>query len=514
MRIGIVGAGVAGLSTAKVLRQVGHDVVVYDRAPDVGGVWSRTRRYPGVATQNTRDTYALSDFRMPENYPEWPSGEQVQAYLSAYTDHFGIAPCLRLEHEVVQAEPRTDGWTLTVRDLTTDRTDQELFDHLVVANGVFCEPAMPSWDGQQEFADAGGQLRAVVGFRDLDDARDRHVVVVGYGKSACDVAQQVSAVAGSTHIVARELLWKMPRMIGGVLNFKYLLLTRMGEALFRYQHLRGVDKFLHGPGDGLRRRMLTSVGTIAVLQFGLKGLGLIPRGTMEDIVKHAIGLSTDGFYERVADGTITVHRDRTVKQLLEKVGAPHIELDDGTLLPADLVVCATGYTQGIAFLDPAVHDRLTDDQGNYLLYRHVLPLGVPHLSFAGYNSSFFSPLSAEMAAIWTAAHLAGQVDLPDPHAMRTQVRDRLAFLDDALGGHHNHGTKIIPFSMHNIDELLNDLELNLGPVRRAQQWLAPIDPAAYRHVAEVLVGRLTAAAAGTQPNGAGQTVQVPAAAPV
>ena len=38
MRVGIVGAGVAGLTTAKVLKQAGHEVIVYDKAPDVGGV--------------------------------------------------------------------------------------------------------------------------------------------------------------------------------------------------------------------------------------------------------------------------------------------------------------------------------------------------------------------------------------------------------------------------------------------------------------------------------------------
>ncbi|MGE0299890.1 MAG: FAD-dependent oxidoreductase, partial [Pseudonocardia sp.] len=65
MRIGIVGAGVAGLCTAKVLRAAGHDVVVWERAPDVGGVWSATRRYPGLSTQSPRDTYAFSDFPMP-----------------------------------------------------------------------------------------------------------------------------------------------------------------------------------------------------------------------------------------------------------------------------------------------------------------------------------------------------------------------------------------------------------------------------------------------------------------
>ncbi|MEJ7716402.1 MAG: FAD-dependent oxidoreductase [Thermoleophilaceae bacterium] len=44
MHIGIIGAGFAGLSHAKVLREFGFDVTVFDKTPDVGGVWSRTRR--------------------------------------------------------------------------------------------------------------------------------------------------------------------------------------------------------------------------------------------------------------------------------------------------------------------------------------------------------------------------------------------------------------------------------------------------------------------------------------
>ena len=72
MRVGIIGAGVAGLTTAKVLKQAGHEVVVYDKAPDVGGVWSRTRRYPGLTTQSPKAQYSLSDFPMPRDYPEWP----------------------------------------------------------------------------------------------------------------------------------------------------------------------------------------------------------------------------------------------------------------------------------------------------------------------------------------------------------------------------------------------------------------------------------------------------------
>ena len=78
MRVGIIGAGVAGLTTAKVLMQAGHDVVVYEKAPDVGGVWSRTRRYPGLTTQSPKAQYSLSDFPMPRDYPEWPSARRYR----------------------------------------------------------------------------------------------------------------------------------------------------------------------------------------------------------------------------------------------------------------------------------------------------------------------------------------------------------------------------------------------------------------------------------------------------
>ncbi|MFJ3496968.1 flavin-containing monooxygenase [Streptomyces sp. NPDC086091] len=493
MRIGIIGAGVAGLSTAKVLKQAGHDVVVFDRTPDVGGVWSRTRRYPGVSTQSPKAQYSLSDFPMPSDYPEWPSGEQVQRYFAAYATAFGLDPHLRLDTEVITAEAAGGGWALTVRPAGTGPeagTVTEVFDRLVVANGVFCEPAMPAFPGVDEFTAAGGRLCAGSEFHDVEEARDRHVLVVGYGKSACDVAVAISRVAAGTDVIARQMLWKVPRRIAGVVNFKLLLLTRMGEALFRYRVLRGVEKFLHGPANGLRRRMLNSIGSVSVRQYGLKQAGLVPRGGMEDIVKGAIGLGTEGFYEGVADGSITVHRDVTIARLSAEDGRPHAALEDGTVLPADLIVCATGFTQGVPFLGPDVERRLLDERGNFMLYRQILPLGVPGLYFNGYNSSFFSPLNAEMAALWIAADLAGAVALPPERERREAVVAQLAFMDTATDTHHCRGTKIIPFSMHNVDEVLSDLDLNVSAAVRASHWLNPVDPAAYRRITPRLLARL------------------------
>jgi Flavin-binding monooxygenase-like len=485
MRVGIVGAGVAGLTTAKVLKQGGHEVIVYDKAPDVGGVWSRTRRYPGLTTQSPKAQYSLSDFPMPRDYPEWPSGAQVQAYLAAYAAHFGLDDALRLSTEVTSAVPAPDGgWTVTAGGTA------EGFDKLVVANGIFCEPAVPRYPGEAEFTAAGGQVLAGTELHDQEQARDKRVLVVGYGKSACDVTVPVSQVAASTDVIARHLLWKVPRRIGGFLNFKMLLLTRMGEALFKYLRPRGVEKFLHGPGNGVRGRMVNSIGSASVRQFGLKRLKLVPPGQMEDIVRGAIGLSTEGFFEGVAAGRIAVHPNRTIVRLLADGDRPAAELDDGTRLPADLVICATGFTQGVPFLPADVLRRVLDERGNFMLYRQIRPVDVPGLYFNGYNSSFFSPLNAEMAAVWIAADLAGVVPLPEPAAMRRQVIDQLAFMDAATDTHHCHGGKIIPFSLHNVDEVLGDLGVNISARVRAWHWLMPVDPAAYRRIAPAVISRL------------------------
>jgi dimethylaniline monooxygenase (N-oxide forming) len=74
-RVCIVGAGVSGLVAAKVFLSRHYDVIVVETTPEIGGVWSPSKSYPGVRTQTPRDLYCYSDFPMPSTYPEWPTGE-------------------------------------------------------------------------------------------------------------------------------------------------------------------------------------------------------------------------------------------------------------------------------------------------------------------------------------------------------------------------------------------------------------------------------------------------------
>jgi dimethylaniline monooxygenase (N-oxide forming) len=67
-------------------------------------VWSSTRAYPGVTTENDRVSYAFSDFPMPDGFPEHPSGARVRAYLDSYARAKGL-PLISLSARVESAEP-------------------------------------------------------------------------------------------------------------------------------------------------------------------------------------------------------------------------------------------------------------------------------------------------------------------------------------------------------------------------------------------------------------------------
>lgn len=483
MRVAVVGAGFAGLSTAKVLTSFGHDVTVYDKAPDVGGVWSRTRRYPGLTTQNDKGTYALSDFPMPSDYPEWPTGKQVQAYLQAYADHFGLTDKIKLCTEVVSVEQRTTGgWVInTTAGATTA-------DHLVVANGIFSDPAVPDYPGADKFTAAGGKICHASEFTDLHNARGRDILVVGYGKSSCDVATALSGVASSTTVVARSLLWKQPRRVAGI-NFKYVMLTRLSEALVPYITANGIEKFLHGPGRTLRNAIFRTMQFQYERQLKLARLGLYPDGSLERIARSTVSLVTEGFFEGVADGTIVVHRDTEIDRLDVRSGKPVAELRSGAVVPADVIICGTGWHQRVPFLPEDLNERIHDERGNFELYRQILPHDVADLTFCGYNSSFFSPLSAEVAALWIATHLSGNLTLPPVDERRAHVAKRLRWMEERTEGKHARGTNIIPFSMHNIDEMLADLDLRLGRVRRFLEWVLPPKPESYARLCRAQLNR-------------------------
>ena len=402
--------------------------------------------------------------------------------MEAYTHLFGFADDILLNTQVNHAKLNEDEtWTIKAeRTLPGGDSEQieQAFDWLIVCNGIFSIPSIPDYEGVEAFQAAGGVICHTSEFVDPEIARDKNVLVVGYGKSSCDVANATVGISSNTTVVARSLIWKIPKLIGNVVNLKYIFQTRMSEALFRYIRMTRFEAFLHGVGLPIRNAMMNSIEWVIQRQFRLREIGLHPEKRLETIARSTISMVTPGFFENISAGRLGIRKATEIKALR----AGEAELSSGETLPADLIVCGTGWHQQVPFLDHDIMEKVTDKEGNFRLFKSVLPLGVPNLLFNGYNSSFYSQLNAEVVSLWIAEYLQGGVTLPATERMNQWIDERLAWMKERTDGKHSKGTNIIPFSLHQIDELLKDINLELGVMKRFSQWFIPVVGSDFEHL--------------------------------
>lgn len=481
--VGIVGAGFAGLSTARIFDLYGITPTVYEKEPEVGGVWASSRRYPGLTTQNPKDTYYLSELKMDKSYPEWPLGHQVQEYMEKYVDHVDIRKHLRLNTSVTKTYMEGDKWVVeSEKDGVSAR---DVYDYLIVCNGIFSDPFIPPFKGTDAFKAAGGRVCHTSQFNEKQDAKDKNMVIVGYGKSSLDVASHVSDLAKNTNVVARSIIWKVPKKFFGVVNMKLILLTRLGENLFEYIRPKGAAKALHGPLKFVRNGLLGGVQKVVTKQLKLNKTGLNPGNSLETIARANVSLASDNFFNKVESGNIKVNKTE-ITELLPSMEAI---LKDGSKIPADIVVCGTGWKQRVPFMDEKVMENVLDDNGDYRLYKNQLPFGTKNLAFNGYNSSFYSQLSSEIGALWLAEYFTGGLNLPNEAEMKRATDEQLAWSKERSEGKNSKGTNIIPFTMNHVDELLEDVGYDVSGFKKFVQWNLPIAPADYKPIIHKAVAR-------------------------
>jgi dimethylaniline monooxygenase (N-oxide forming) len=243
----VIGAGLAGLAAAKVLKQDGFEIMVFEKEGELGGVWAASRTYPGLRANNSRDSYAFSDFPYPDTADEFPTAEQIRAYANAYAGRFALRPLIRLSTEVVSVRRvANDRFEVLVRPGVGNRIVCE-FDFVVVCNGVFSEPQTPHLDGQELFHGS------IVHSSQLTDPRiavGKRVVVVGVGKSALDCAAWAAQHARTCTLVFRSPHWMAPRYLFRRIRIDRVIFTRVFELFLRYHRMGGLESFLHGPMRG------------------------------------------------------------------------------------------------------------------------------------------------------------------------------------------------------------------------------------------------------------------------
>ena len=472
-RVCIVGAGVAGLVTAKVLKQDGFDVVVFEKEAELGGVWAQSRTYPGLRANNSRESYAFSDFPYPGTADRFPTAEQIRAYLNAYTDRFELRPLICLSTEVVSI---TGVAGQRFRVLARSPGGHELateFDFVVVCNGVFSEPHMPRLDGHERF------VGSILHSSQLTDPRminGKRVVVVGAGKSALDCAGWAGQHARTCTLVFRSPHWMAPRYVFGRISIEWVILTRFFALFLRYHRLGRVEAFLHGPMRGFVR-LWWQGWSRAMRRYLNVPAELVPDAALPAGFEN-IGIGRE-FYDTLNLGKLGLRRARIARF----AGADALDLETGETLQADVVVLATGWRQSFAFLDS---DLLSEVQRNsrLWLYRHILPPREPRLGFIGYASSTACQLTSEVAAHWLSQRFRGELNLPSVDEMEREIARVLEWAAEVFPGRHQ-GYFVGPYLAHYLDDLLRDMKL---PHQRTgnfvSEYFAPLWPHRYRNLAE------------------------------
>ena len=228
--------------------------------------------------------------------------------------------------------------------------------------------------------------------------------------------------------------------------------------------------------------MLNSVEFVVERQLGLKRLGLHPNMPLESIARSTVSLVSDDFYQNIEAGKIGIQKKAVITQLNGKQAL----LSNGETVPVDIIICGTGWQQVCPFLEQDIMDKVTDEVGNFRLFRSMIPVDVPRLAFNGYNSSFFSQLNCEVGALWLADYLNQGFQLPSSGEQNRDIDERLAWMQERTQGKHSKGTNIIPFSIHHIDELLEDMQMNIGRFTQLKQWLGALHPKVYGHILPAL----------------------------
>ncbi|KAK0622173.1 hypothetical protein DIS24_g11340, partial [Lasiodiplodia hormozganensis] len=131
----IVGAGFHGLSLARTYTTTHPtaSLLILDAAPSIGGVWARSRLYPGLKTNSQAGHFEFADYPMLGNprYPEVRpdehiAGDSVRRYLEDYAEEKGLVGRVRCGRKVVEAEDLgKEGWVVCVEEVDGEEGDEE-----------------------------------------------------------------------------------------------------------------------------------------------------------------------------------------------------------------------------------------------------------------------------------------------------------------------------------------------------------------------------------------------------
>ncbi|KUM30192.1 FAD-dependent oxidoreductase [Arthrobacter sp. EpRS66] len=336
----IIGGGQGGIGLAARLKRMGVPALVIDKHPRPGDQWRS--RYHSLALHDPvwYDHMPYIDF--PDHWPVFTPKDKMGDWLESYTKLMELDYWSLTEATSACQDPEGEGWVVEVlRDgvpLTLRPTQ------LVLATGMSGIPNIPKYPGTDVFEGEQNHSSTHPGG---EHYAGKNVVVIGANNSAHDIcadlvqngAHPTMVQRSSTHIVRSESLMK--HVLGGLYSEEALAAGidhNKADLIFASIPYKVLPEF-HKPAFAKIRELdaefyksLEDAGFD--LDFGDDDSGLFLK-----YLRRGSGYYINiGASELVADGSIALAKGE-VSHLTES----SVVLADGTELPADAVVYATGY---------------------------------------------------------------------------------------------------------------------------------------------------------------------------
>jgi len=204
----VIGAGPVGLAVAKAFKDAGIAYDQVDADSDVGGNWKHGV-YRTAHIISSKHTTEYADFPMPKDYPDFPSWEQMLAYLKDYTAAFNLRENIEFNSKVVMILPREDErWE--VEFAASGSGEKRIYKGVAVCNGHHWQKRFPDYPGKFT-----GEYFHSKDYKDPAQLTDKKVLVIGGGNSACDIASEAARVGQSCHLSLRRGYWFLPKTLFG-----------------------------------------------------------------------------------------------------------------------------------------------------------------------------------------------------------------------------------------------------------------------------------------------------------
>jgi cation diffusion facilitator CzcD-associated flavoprotein CzcO len=209
-RVCIIGAGPAGLTTARALARNGVLYDQFERHTDVGGVWDMDSEYSNMYESahliSSKKSTEIHDFPLADDVADYPNHRTIKRYFRDFAEEFGLYERIRFEVSVERVERDHDGWTVEL-----DTGEVYRYDAVCIANGHLNDPNWADFPGEFD-----GEIFHSCDYRTADVFDDKRVLVIGAGNSGCDITVDAIHRAKSVDLSMRRGYYIVPKYILGV----------------------------------------------------------------------------------------------------------------------------------------------------------------------------------------------------------------------------------------------------------------------------------------------------------